>query len=71
MVLDQSPPITQLQDEFAWKQQAMIRFFEGREFAGVESAVILFSFTMTSRYYSKPMKGSFKPKVLIKEAFVS
>lgn len=42
---DQFPPIITPQDRF--KKQAMIRFFEGREFAGVESAVIVLSLTMT------------------------
>lgn len=36
---DQFPPMTQPQDQF--KKQAMIRFFEGRKFAGVESAMSL------------------------------
>lgn len=48
-----------IQPQDQLKKQAMIRFFEGREFAGM-CYVIVLSLIMTPCYYSKPRRGSFQ-----------
>lgn len=44
----------------------MIVLIEGKEFADVKRAVTFFALTITSCYYSKLMRGSFKLKVFNK-----
>lgn len=68
--LEQFPPMIQSQDQF--KKQAMIRLFEGRGFAGVETAMSL-SFLSPRLLVNILNQGEvpFNWKCLTKEALVS